>query len=296
MLLSIIIPAYNAEKTILRTLDSLLPLTLMNSLLEVIIVNDGSTDNTIKIVNTFFLKSNFVFKIKSQINLGLSQARNNGLRMANGKYIWFVDSDDQILIKNFTDFKKTMHKDYDVFSFPVIEFGKNKRVINNSFENESRLIGIPYYIFNRNFILDNNLFHLPNLIHEDLELFPRVIEKVTKHLKINFCEYKRIVTPGSLTQSKIKLGRVTSLIDISLLHLKRYNSKNKHYGYYSIIALNNAFRLCFKLNFKDFKLFSGYISEKLSDINLILKIRENNLIKFKSIISIMSFNFFKYLK
>lgn len=296
MLLSIIIPAYNAEKTILRTLDSLLPLTLMNSLLEVIIVNDGSTDSTVNKVKSFFKNYDLDHIIYNQTNLGLSEARNKGLSLAKGKYVWFVDSDDQIEISDTIKFIKTLNEDVDILSFPILQIGKNRKFISNNFENRGRLIGAPYYIFNKEFLLKNRLFFLPDLIHEDLEFFPRVLEKVNKHLPINSCSYKRIITQDSITQSRVKLKRVTSLIDISILHIKSYSLSNKFYGYYSIIALNSAFRLCFYLNLKDFKSFCNYINPRISNLNSISKIRENNLLKFKSLISLLFFNMLKYLK
>lgn len=296
MLLSFVIPCYNSENTIYSTLNSLNQLNKLKNCIEVIVVNDGSTDNTIEIINDFFLKGVFIFKIKSQPNMGLSEARNNGFRLARGKYIWFLDSDDQIEITEPNKFKQTLIKDYDIFSFPVIEIGETRKLIRNNFHNKNRLIGAPYYIFNKEFFLKNNMFFLPNLIHEDLEFFPRVVEKVNTHLQINSCAYKRIITQGSITQSRIKLRRITSLIDISILNIKRYNLINKFYGYYSIIALNTAFRLCFYLNFKDFKSFCNYINPRLSHLNSILKIREINFLKFKSLISLFFFNIIKYLK
>ena len=295
-ILSIIIPCYNSEKTIVRTLNSIKGFEAFKNNFEIIIVNDGSTDSTLELIIDFFKENNFIYLIKNQSNLGLSEARNNGLKIAKGKYIWFVDSDDQIEVTDTKKFIKILNKDIDILSFPIFQIGNNRKLITNNFENKGRLIGAPYYIFNKEFLLKNKLFFLPDLIHEDLEFFPRVLEKVNKHLQINSCTYKRIITQGSITQSSIKLKRVTSLIDISILHIKSYNLSNKFYGYYSIIALNSAFRLCFYLNLKDFKSFCNYISPRLGHLNLIFKIRENNLLKFKSLISLLFFNMTKYLK
>lgn len=88
---SIIIPCFNAEKTIIRTLNSIANQTINGY--QVIIVDDGSTDNTEKIVMNYIKgKNNFLY-IK-QLNKGVSMARNNGIINAEGRYISFLDADD----------------------------------------------------------------------------------------------------------------------------------------------------------------------------------------------------------
>lgn len=91
VLISIIIPVYNVEKYVRRCLDSITLQTYTN--LEIIIVNDGSTDNSKNICEEYVSKDNRI-KMINQNNFGLSSARNVGIELANGKYIAFVDSDD----------------------------------------------------------------------------------------------------------------------------------------------------------------------------------------------------------
>ena len=88
------------EKTLERTLNSIEYKTNTLSKIEIIIINDGSEDNTLKISNAFFKNKKILYKIFSQKNLGLSIARNKGLSIASGKYVWFVDSDDCLIKKN----------------------------------------------------------------------------------------------------------------------------------------------------------------------------------------------------
>ena len=95
MLLSIIIPVYNSEKYVRHTLESIYGQPFDQTLVEVIVVNDGTPDNSMQIVNEFAAKS-ATLKVIEQENRGLSAARNAGLGLAQGKYIWFVDSDDWI--------------------------------------------------------------------------------------------------------------------------------------------------------------------------------------------------------
>lgn len=94
MLLSIIIPAYNAADYLEKCISGLL--TPSSYTYEIIIIDDGSTDNTADIASSFASKYSFIKYIK-QDNSGVSSARNAGLKIAAGKYITFVDADDELL-------------------------------------------------------------------------------------------------------------------------------------------------------------------------------------------------------
>lgn len=89
--ISIIVPVYNSEKTIKRCIDSLLKQTYND--IEIIIIDDGSTDKSNNIIRTYKLKSKNI-RVIEQSNQGVSIARNRGLSEATGDYIMFVDSDD----------------------------------------------------------------------------------------------------------------------------------------------------------------------------------------------------------
>ena len=92
-LVSVIVPAYNIEKYIARCLDSILGQTYTN--LEVIVVDDGSTDKTGEIIDEYTKKDSRIIAIH-QVNAGLSGARNSALKIAQGDYIGYVDGDDYI--------------------------------------------------------------------------------------------------------------------------------------------------------------------------------------------------------
>ena len=92
-LISIIIPVYNVAVYLPRCLDSILAQTYKN--LEIILVDDGSKDNSGKVCDEYALKDSRI-KVIHQKNQGVSVARNAGLRIAKGDYIGFVDSDDYI--------------------------------------------------------------------------------------------------------------------------------------------------------------------------------------------------------
>ena len=91
--ISVIVPVYNVEKYLEKCLDSLVNQTLKD--IEIIIVNDGSLDNSQEIIDKYAKKHK---TIKSYIkeNGGLSDARNYGIKQASGKYISFIDSDDYV--------------------------------------------------------------------------------------------------------------------------------------------------------------------------------------------------------
>ena len=91
LLISVIIPVYNVEIYIKKCIDSVLNQTFQN--FEIILIDDGSTDNSGRICNEYVLKDNRI-KVIHQNNAGLSAARNKGIDVSSGNYICFLDSDD----------------------------------------------------------------------------------------------------------------------------------------------------------------------------------------------------------
>ena len=91
--ISIIVPIYNVEKYLKRSLDSLVNQTLED--IEIILVDDGSTDNSHKIAEDYKENYSNVLLVTKE-NGGLSDARNFGLQYASGEYIAFIDSDDYV--------------------------------------------------------------------------------------------------------------------------------------------------------------------------------------------------------
>lgn len=93
ILVSVIVPIYNAERYISETIKSILNQSLND--IEIILVNDGSTDSSLTICEQYLQKDSRI-KLVNQNNSGVSIARNNGLKLANGEYVFFMDSDDTI--------------------------------------------------------------------------------------------------------------------------------------------------------------------------------------------------------
>lgn len=116
--ISIIVPIYNAEKCLKRCIDSILNQTYKN--LEIILVNDGSTDSSAQIIEDYARKDQRI-KIINKSNGGQSSARNEGIEYATGKYIAFVDSDDWIVEDIYEHCLSIgMENDSDVVDFRVI--------------------------------------------------------------------------------------------------------------------------------------------------------------------------------
>lgn len=192
MKLSIVIPVYGVERYISDCILSCISNIDCDSEVEVIVVDDGSIDQSIEIV-TKLIKGLCNFRIISQNNQGLSVARNNGLDAAIGEYIWFVDSDDiiapgvvcQILevLKGHCDLdmlelnykmveEESKYLDFNEIPFdyqvpPVIS---GKAQLLRGFNSP-----VPFHIFRRAFLNDNNLRMFSGIYHEDGEFTPRAL-------------------------------------------------------------------------------------------------------------------------
>lgn len=133
LLLSIIMPVYNDEKYIRNTLMSIYKQSLGKDKYELIVVDDGSTDNTFRICYDFLKQYDDInMRIYTQKNMGVSFARNKGLNKAKSKYVTFIDGDDifevNYLNQSISMFEK--NRNVDLISClrtqKVVELGKNK--------------------------------------------------------------------------------------------------------------------------------------------------------------------------
>lgn len=121
-LISIVIPIYNAEQYLEECLQSVLCQTYSN--IEVICVNDGSTDNSLEILKKHKQEDNRIVIVDKQ-NTGVSEARNTGLSYATGKYVMFVDSDDWIELNTCEEIFKNNMSDADVLFWGYISEGSS---------------------------------------------------------------------------------------------------------------------------------------------------------------------------
>ena len=113
---TVIIPVYNVDRYLEDCLNSLLAQTISQGEMEVLMINDGSTDGSGKICERFAAEHEN-FKVISQENRGVSAARNAGILNAKGKYLFYLDGDDTLsseTVKNVTDFFDEHYDEVDV--------------------------------------------------------------------------------------------------------------------------------------------------------------------------------------
>ena len=160
--ISIIIPCYNAEKYLKECLDSAINQTLKE--IEIICVNDGSTDSTLQIINEYASKDNRI-KVIDKVHAGISSARNTGLDVSNGEFIAFLDSDDYLDLKFYENlYNRAIETSSDiVVSEYMYRFSSNnkkkrliflkvdKNVITTDVEEKFKCLYLPNfgYVFNK---------------------------------------------------------------------------------------------------------------------------------------------------
>lgn len=210
--LSIIIPAYNSEKYIEKCLLSCCNQDLPKEEYEIIVVDDGSTDNTKEVVMAV-RKRFFNIRYLHQENAAQGAARNNGLRNATGRYVWFVDSDDWIKENCLSRIIQTLkEKELNglVVGHATLQ-GDKQKVWRTFNENEvisgkellSRnifLISPTYTIWRKDHLIGKNLFFKERLYHEDSEICPRLYYVSDKIGFINDVFYFVFQNPDSTTR------------------------------------------------------------------------------------------------
>lgn len=130
-LISIIVPVYNAEKYLEKCIESILIQTYKK--IEILIINDGSTDNSWKLCKKIKNKDDRI-SVYSKNNGGVSTARNYGLRKSNGDWVMFVDPDDYLSNRMVTNLVNAITPLTDIIASPCISFQKNKTKKVNFFE------------------------------------------------------------------------------------------------------------------------------------------------------------------
>lgn len=154
---SFIIPLYNCATSIERCLESIYTLGMSPDDFEIIVVDDGSKDESAAIVRRFAEKHTQVILI-SQENRGASSARNRGLEYASGKYIWFVDADDKVLPD--VNPVELIHKypDAEIIEFNYIRLSADRQEFRNVIYNADKAISGLEQMRTYNLYLWNKLF------------------------------------------------------------------------------------------------------------------------------------------
>ena len=214
--LSIIVPVYNTEKYIKKCLESLAKQKMQD--FEIIIVNDGSPDNSEEIVKKFIEENNNldITYLKKE-NSGLSDSRNLAVKKAKGKYISFIDSDDYINVNLYKNLKKYMDEEIDLIKFKmqtINEKGELIKKIDGPVFNKctgeealEKLCGIDnflevacIYLYKKEFFINNNFKYASGKYHEDFGLTPLVIAKAKSVVSSNEFGYYYLQTDNSLTR------------------------------------------------------------------------------------------------
>ena len=206
---SIIIPVYNVEQYIKKCLDSVINQTYKNY--EVIVVNDGTKDNSMDIVK------NYDVKIVNQKNAGLSAARNTGVKHASGEYIVFLDSDDYIEKDLLDKLNKSSKNKPDIIRYQIQEV-KDNEVINKYEEiGFDGLTGVEAfkkiaayhfvenawcYAIKKEYYDKEKYEFKKGTIHEDFGLIPLVIIKAKKVNSIPFIGYNYVQREASIMSTK----------------------------------------------------------------------------------------------
>ncbi|WP_298367979.1 glycosyltransferase family A protein [uncultured Lutibacter sp.] len=300
-LISIIIPIYNAEKHLKKCISSVLNQTYDN--FELILVNDGSTDNSSLICNNFE-KLDKRIKITSQKNKGVSSARNIGINEAKGEYICFVDADDWVTKNYLSHFNLKIDIDLQIQSVRIwheidnrikdVKFSKQKLYKNSQIievieiAERNELIRSPWIkLFKTSIIKDNNIKFNSNISYGEDYIFVlnylMFISSIYIIDKVNYIYAQR--KNNSLSKKYISYEeRFNFFKELNLLRKKPINSfyfpsnsylhfinqKNTHYltnliiGIYDKRSNFNRHDRLIKLRELKPKLITYYYSKELN--------------------------------
>lgn len=248
--ISVIVPVYNTEKYVEKCLKSIAE-QKMNDL-EIIIVNDGSTDNSEIIIKQWIEKNKENIKIKylNKKNGGLSETRNFALPYATGKYISFIDSDDYIDFNLYSHLEQFMDDNVDLIKFKMQTVDKDGNILEKLdgpvFEkctgeegyeklctNDRFLDPACIYLYRTEFYKSNNFKYKVGAYHEDFGLTSLIILKAKSFVSTNEYGYYYLQSDNSITRNqnydkeikkaKDLLGHYDDMIKV----IKNYEISNK---------------------------------------------------------------------
>lgn len=208
-LVSIIMPAYNAERFIKESVESVINQSYKNW--ELLVINDSSKDSTKSIVESYMEKDSRIKLLNQDVNKGVVEARNRGIRESEGKYIAFLDSDDlwsanklQIQIEYMLSNK--VYMTYTEYSY-IDEAGnyiKNipvPKTLNYKLALRGNQIGCLTVILDKEKI---GYFQMPNLKHEDYATWLNILKLgiIAEGIQQNLAKYRKV--NNSLSSNKLK--------------------------------------------------------------------------------------------
>lgn len=218
MKFSVIVPVYNVEKYLAKCIESIVNQT--NQDFELLLVNDGTKDNSQKIIDEYVVKyPNKVYGFIKE-NGGLSDARNYGVEKAKGEYIIFIDSDDYVDAELLEKVNDAIEKNVgvDVVGYNLVDVDESGKVLKTTEKGESNCLSgeeaIKFvvnskqcfepacgYAYRLEFWRNSNLQFMKGIYHEDFALIPLVIVKANKVIFTNFNGYFYMQTQNSITRN-----------------------------------------------------------------------------------------------
>lgn len=266
MKVSIIVPVYNVEKYLRRCLESLIHQTLEE--IEIIVVNDGTKDNSQEIIDEYAKKDNRIIPLKKK-NGGLSDARNYALPYVKGEYVAFVDSDDYVEETMYEKlYEKAKEEDYDFVECDFIWEYPNKKVIDTSRIDDNYFTDIRVVAWNKLYktklILDKKLIFPVGLHYEDIAFCYKLLPWAKKIGYLNDACYHYIQRDDSIANTSDI--RVRELYDVISDVYKYYQENHLLETYYDeleymfirYILGRNFYRIT---SLKDKKLRKQYLEE-----------------------------------
>lgn len=292
--LSIIIPAFNAENTLKRCLDSVLQ--QKDDELEIVVINDGSKDLSDEIMQEYKLKYPEIISYYKKQNTGVADTRNYGIEKAKGKYIMFLDSDDYIDIHLYNIIKQYIERDIELIKFKLQRVDENNNIIEKVtgpiFEKTTGEEGFKYlyasdvlldspcvYVMKKDIFIRNKLLFNVGTEHEDFGLIPFVIVLARSMISIDFYGYQYVQSNGSITRNndynktKKKAYDALKQYDEALIKIEKYNI-NKNTADYLKIYYTNAILL--KTETLEDKEQKQYINE-IKKRRMIKNIKSSNI-------------------
>ncbi len=217
--ISVVIPVYNSEKYLEKCLDSLLNQTLND--IEIVLVNDGSRDNSQQIIDRYREKYPDIIKSYTQENSGQASARNRGLEYAGGEFISFIDSDDYMELDAYERaYTKAKETDSDIVCFGFYEIKNGKKEERNytflyEDENDVRYVlneASPWNkLIKRSLIEENSIRFNENRIYEDLELIPQLALYTDKICFMEDRLYNYVIHEDSTMRQKVYNPKLASI-------------------------------------------------------------------------------------
>ena len=286
--LSVIVPVYHVERYLHRCLDSLLRQGLEAGEYEIICVNDGSPDNCAAILAVYETQYPDIFKVITQENQGLGAARNTGMRVAQGDWIGFVDSDDYVIDNAFYYLcKHFLEKEPDVLEFDYVNVEETQRdmkqeeppagevifegygaeAYNQNLQSVQSVVWTKFY--RRAFLIEHDIWY-DNVLTEDT-IFNFQVFRRNPYVVLTNCSIYRYVARRESIMRTIEREKVCKLMDGQLYGLRIMNSYlheedallRKGVERFINTSVNLVYRESFNIRFhiQEWKHYMGQIRE-----------------------------------